>query len=231
MTTVWGPLLATGRLTLLNGPRRVARSLLQELTHHALAAHEGAVLWCDGDHGFDPYDFAEVNLEQGREADHGADRVLIKRCMTPFQWDTVLTQHLDRKLLETPTALVIATPYDRLFSTDELADWEQEDYVRYSLKHLVRLARRHTLPIVMSIDMAHWWRTHPTLARLAYEAAHQRWSINRSRAALRATNEATGETIRKAYQRMVTLYDFEDAQAPPLVLHPVRPARRRGMWF
>jgi hypothetical protein len=228
---VWSPLLAAGALTLLNGPRSVARHTLQELAHHAVNHHQGAVLWCDGDHGFDPYDFAELNLERGLEADHGAERVLVKRCMTPFQWDTVLSQHLPQKLHETETAFVIAAPFDRLFSTDELADWEQEDYVRYNLKHLKRLAARRSVPILISVDMARWWRTHPTLAKMAYEAADHRWSLTRSRTSLRAVNEATGETIRRLHAPLRTLYDF--APAPETVpLHT--PRRRRAptdRWF
>lgn len=174
---MWSPLLEAGRLVLINGLRPPLRAFHQELAHHVLHGSDKHVLWCDGEHGFNPYDFAELNLQRGFPAEWGAERILIKRCMTPFQWDTVLTRHLDQKLLEVEAGLVLAAPYDALFSTDELKDWEQEDYVRFSLHHLKGLARRHRVPVVLSVDMAKWWRTHPTLAQLAHEAAEARWTI------------------------------------------------------
>ncbi len=217
---MWEPLLEPG-LTLLHGERHQLRAFHQELAHHAIHNHDGHVLWCDGDHGFNPYDFAELNLERGHQADHGATRLLVKRCMTPFQWDSVLTQHLGQKLHEVDTALALAAPFDRLFSTDELQDWEQEDYVRYALNHLNGVAREHEIPLVLSVDMTRWWRTHPTLARLTYEAVQKRWSItcpgNRWRAA-----EEGGLIVDPWLRRQVTLLDFmeEDVQAPVVRRRP-----------
>ncbi|MGQ0536306.1 MAG: hypothetical protein ACT4PT_09560 [Methanobacteriota archaeon] len=141
----------------------------------------GTVLWCDGDHGFNPYSFAEINLVRGLAADHGAERVLVKRCMTPFQWDTVLTRHLPEKLATTPSPLVLALPYDRLFSTDELQPWEQRDYVEYSIESLRDLAARHSVPILLGAHLARWSLTHPELAARTVSGVERRYRMTRSR--------------------------------------------------
>lgn len=172
-----------------------------------------------------PYDFAELNLERGYDADFGSDRVLIKRCMTPFQWDTVLTKHLDQKLVDTDTSLVLVAPYDALFSTDELKDWEQEDYVDFSLRHLKGLAQRHHVPILLSVDMVRWWKTHPILARKAFEAVDDRWSIARLGNGWRAIKDDNVSLIETLSQRQVTLRDFLQkpsvlAAAPGLLTKP-----------
>jgi hypothetical protein len=191
------------------------RGFHQELAHFAVHAREGSVLWCDGDHGMNPYDFAELNLERGHDADWGADRLLVKRCMTPFQWDTVLTKHVAEKLLSTPTSMVLAAPYDSQFSTDELKDWEQEDYVAYSLKHLRGLAQTHKVPIVLSVDMVRWWRSHPTLARMTYEAVDARWSVQRSGEGWRAVRDREGLTIEALSTRQHTIWDYATPEAMP----------------
>lgn len=192
------------------------RSFHQELAHHTIHHEPGSVLWCDGEHGFNPYDFADLNLERGFDAEHGADRVLIKRCMTPFQWDTVLTKHLEQKLHSVDAALVLVTPYDALFSTDELKDWEQEDYVAYSLKYLQGLARKHAVPIVLSVDMARWWRTHPILAQLTLDGVDERWSVSRSGDGWRAIHDRHGRVIEPQAVRQVTIWDYAPAPASPI---------------
>lgn len=213
---MWHPLLRPG-LTLLHGQRRHLRVFHQELAHDALHGQSRSVLWCDGDHGFNPYDFAERNIEAGRQADDGADRMLIKRCMTPFQWDTVLTQHLPQKLLEVDASLVMVAPFDRLYSTDELQDWEQEDYVRYALRSLKNTARRHRVPVVLSVDMGRWWQTHPTLAQMTYQEVTSRWSITLPGGRPMATSEV-GDTVDPYLRRQVTLWDFESRV--PVLQHP-----------
>ncbi|HEX9816050.1 MAG TPA: hypothetical protein VGB18_03630 [Candidatus Thermoplasmatota archaeon] len=201
------------------------RGFHQELAHFVVHHRSGTVLWCDGEHGMNPYDFAELNLERGYDADFGSDRVLVKRCMTPFQWDTVLTKQLDQKLMGSDTSLVLVAPYDQLFSTDELKDWEQEDYVAFSLKHLKSLAQRHKVPIVLSVDMARWWKTHPILARMAFEQVDSRWSIARLGNGWRAVKDDSEATVETLSQRQVTLRDFVpkvdvkspvEASLPPL---------------
>jgi len=211
---VWDPLLEPG-LPLLSGPRAALRGFAQELAHHALHSRPGHVLWCDGDHGFDPYEFAELNLERGFQADDGAGRLLVKRCMTPFQWDSVLTDHLDQKLHEVTASLVVVAPYDRLWSTDELSDWEQEDYVRHSLKHLKGLARRLRIPVLLFADMSRWWQTHPVLAQATQQAATARWSVERLPGRWRATR-SDGAAFDPALRRRVTLLDWTPPLLPPL---------------
>lgn len=218
---MWSPLLAPG-LGLLSGTRRDLRGFAQELCHFAVHHRDGAVLWCDGAHGFDPYHMAELNLERGFQADDGAQRVLIKRCMTPFQWDTVLNHHLDDKLLEVDADAVVVAPFDRLYSTDELQDWEQEDFCRHALRHLRDLSRRHRVPILLFVDMERWWRTHPILAQATYEAAHSRWRIDAPDGRWRAVAE-TGEVVDPWLRRQVTLLDFVEEEAPL----PVAGQRRR----
>ncbi len=201
---MWSRLLEPG-LSLVSGQRHDARAFLQELVHEALHADERSVLWCDGEHGFNPYDFAEVNLTRGHSAEDGAQRVLVKRCMTPFQWDAVLTKHLDAKLVEVDASLVVVAPFDRLFSTDELADWEQEDMVRYAVRHLKDLTRRHRIPILMTVDMAAWWRTHPELAKITFEGVHAVWELTRPAGRFRLE----GEEVLDPWLRR-TLFDFEN---------------------
>lgn len=208
MRDVWSPLLPEGRLVLLSGDRGDLRGFHHELAHHAVHRRKGPFLWCDGEHGFNPYTFAELNLTRGFQADAEADRLLIKRCMTPFQWDTVLTQHLEKKLLEVGASAVLAAPYDALFSTDELKDWEQEDYVAYSLRYLKDLARARNVPILLSVDMARWWRTHPTLARQALEAVSERWNVGRKAGAWWAARHGSNEILQQPVPQRVTLLDF-----------------------
>ncbi|HVL87431.1 MAG TPA: hypothetical protein VM681_05420 [Candidatus Thermoplasmatota archaeon] len=168
-------------LCLVDAPRNAARRLFQTLAHRAVHRDpHGHVLWCDGDHGFDPYDFAEENLVRGFAADEGADRVLVKRCMTPFQWDAVLTKHLSQKLSTTRTSLVLVLPFDALFSTEELADWEQVDYVTYGLSHLSGLAARHAVPILLGVDLRRWSATLPELAAIARQAVARQEVLGRT---------------------------------------------------
>lgn len=204
---MWEPILEPG-LTLLSGLRGQSASFCQELAHDAV--HSGqhrVVLWCDGDHGFDPYAFAERNLQAGRAAEEGADRVLVKRCMTAFQWDTVLTSHLQQKLAEVDARLVVASPFDRLFVHEELQDWEQEDYTRYALRHLRTLARRHKVPVVLAIDVPRWMRTHPVLAQATLDAVNHKWSFERVAGRWRA-RRADGLVL-DPLRRQCTLWDFQ----------------------
>ncbi|MES2155111.1 MAG: hypothetical protein V4510_08250 [bacterium] len=225
---MWAPLLQPG-LALLHGSGRDVRGFSQELAHFALRTHPGHVLWCDGDHGFDPYDFAELNLTRGLAADDGAQRMLIKRCMTPFQWDTVLTKHLPEKLAQTEASLALVVPFDRLFSTDELADWEAEDYTRYAVRHLRNVARRHRIPIMLGLDMARWWKSHPVLAQLTYDAADVRWSVAATAGRWRVTPEI-GVALDPMLAHRTTLLDYAEPEPVlerPVALHPHRPTERR----
>lgn len=183
------------------------RALAQELAHESIHTLPGQVLWCDGDHGFNPYDYAELNLTRGHSAEDGADRILVKRCMTPFQWDAVLTQHLAQKLATTEASLALVLPYDNLYSTDEIKDWEAEDFVRCSLKALKSMAQRHGVPILLGVDMQRWWHTHPALARMTAEAADARWMVERPAGRLRVLGES-GQAIDPTLRRTTTLLDY-----------------------
>jgi hypothetical protein len=224
----WQAIAPRGRLVLVNGRRAHLVGFGQELAHWSLhrvpddSRQPGHVLWCDGDHGFNPYDFAELNLERGHEAAAGAERLLVKRCMTAFQWDTVLTQHLEDKLRHTATDLVIVSPFERLFVHEELRDWEQEDYVRFAASYLRGLAKRMDVPILLCVDMARWWQTHPVLAQATYEAVHERWSIDAPDGRWRARDDVTGQVVDPWLRRQVTLVDYEDVAVPVLV-RPWRP--------
>ncbi len=225
---MWDPLLAPG-LRLLTGLRGHARHFAQEVAHYALHADSRVVLWCDGDHGFNPYHFAELNITRGHQADEGADRLLVKRCMTAFQWDTVLDKQLAEKLRDTPTSLVIAAPYDGLFRHQELQDWEQEDYLAYSLRHLRDLATAHRVPILAFVDLDRLWHTHPSLAGLIVDAIRppERWAIQCPDGRWRLTHEATGTVLDPYLRRRTTLLDFLEEPAVPVpTVLPPRPPRR-----
>lgn len=203
---MWAPILRPG-LHLLSGTRRDLRVFGQELAHEVVHADgRDTVLWCDGDHGFNPYHFAELNLTRGFQADHGAQRVLVKRCMTAFQWDSLMTQQLQEKLaLDPHVRLVYAAPYDALLTHDELQDWEQEDHTRFSLRHLQAAAKRFQVPIVLACGMKRWWQTHPILAQMAYETAQERWQVAcHDRPVL--VHEGTGAVV--APRQRVNLLDF-----------------------
>jgi hypothetical protein len=222
---VWDSILAPGALTLLHGAGGELPGFLQELAHGALHAGEGQVLWCDGDHRFNPYEFAELNLVRGRQADEGASRMLVKRCLTPFQWYTTLSRLLPEKV-EAGAALAIVHPFDRPLSTDELADWEQEDYVRFLVPHLRAVARRTGVPIVLGVDMARWWRTHPVLAQATHDGVSHRWSVAGVGGRWRAVRD-DGMVLDPELRRRVTLLDFMDERPEEPAMVQVRgPVRR-----
>jgi hypothetical protein len=223
---VWAPLLEPG-LALLNGPQRLLTGFLQELTHFAIHAHPGTVLWCDGAHTYNPADFAELNLVRGFEADDGADRALVKRCMTPFQWDSTLTRHLGDKLEQVDASLVAVNPFDALWTHEEIQDWEQEDYTRFSLQHLHGLARDHAVPILLGVDMDRWWRTHPVLAGATAAAVDARWSVTAPDGRWKAVR-GDGLELDPYLRRQVTLLDYAEEPERLTVQVPPRRARADG---
>lgn len=153
---------------LVDCPSAHQETLVQLLVHRALRAHPGKVLVYDSSHAFHPDSFAATNRRAGRpEAEH-ADRCLIQRCMTPFQWDTMLSKHLDRFLAANPgdVALIVAFPYGRLFATDELAPWERIDHLEFSLAHLASRAGAAAVPIVAVTDFLALQEQPDLLARL-----------------------------------------------------------------
>ena len=214
--TVWDALLQPGRLSVLAAPPAVATGFLQELTHATVHRHPGAVLWCDGSHTFNPAAFAELNLTRGHAADDGADRVLVKRCMTPFQWDSTLTQHLGDKLAQADVSLVAVNPFDALWRHEEIQDWEQEDYTRFSVHHLRGLARRHRVPILLGVDLERLWRTHPALAKATVEGVDERWAVTAPDGRWKAVRD-DGLELDPYLRRQVTLLDYAEEEPLPLV--------------
>ena len=226
---MWEPLLEPGRLALVGAPQRLLQGFLQELTHFAVHAAPAAVLWCDGAHSFHPEAFAELNLTRGRAADEGAERVLVKRCMTPFQWDSTLSQHLEQRLEAAPAGLVLVNPFDTLWTHEEIQDWEQEDYTRFSVHHLKALARRRNVPILLGVDMDRWWRTHPTLARITSDAVDARWTVTTPDGRWRAVRH-DGAELDPYLRRQVTLLDFLAPEERLVVPLPSRRPSRREPW-
>jgi hypothetical protein len=225
---VWRPLLEPGKLTLVHAPQRQLAGFLQELAHFSVHTHPGTVLWCDGSHAFHPDVFAELNMTRGHSADDGADRLLVKRCMTPFQWDSTLTQHLPQKLAQTETSLVVVHPFDTLWTHEEIADWEQEDYTRFSVQHLHAEAQRRQVPILLGVDMDRWWHTHPTLARITSEAVDARWTVTAPDGRWKAVRDDDGLELDPYLRRQVTLLDFVEPAERVLVQVPPRHPRRRA---
>jgi hypothetical protein len=226
---MWAPVAQPSRLTLLNGSNSSLQGFLQELSHDSLHERAGQVLWCDSDHSFHPDEFAELNLTRGHAAEIHAKRMLIRRCLTPFQWYTTMSRHIVRDLGETDTGLVIASPFDRPLSTDELSDWEQEDYVRFLIPHLKTIAREHAVPIVLGIDMQRWWRTHPVLAQVTHDGVDTRWSIERVEDRWRLAKD-DGTVLDPLLRHRVTLLDYmqpEEREAVPVPIL-VRAGSSRG---
>lgn len=173
----------------------------------AAAATPKAILFLDGAHVLNPYDYAEASLLQGMLADFAAERILTQRAMTPFQWHKMLTRGLEAKLRSLDAGLVVAAHFDVQYNKDDLADWEQEDCVPYALRYLRRLAKQHAVPIVVSLDLARWSRTHPGLAaamqRFGFLARHVEagphgWLLR----------DASGDTLVEPPRLMPTLEDF-----------------------
>lgn len=204
---MWEPFLEP-KLHLISSPRQNLRHFGQELVHFAVHNDERSVLWCDGDHGFNPYHFAELNLERGHQPDFGAERVLIKRCMTAFNWELALDRHIEDKLDSTPTSMVVMSPYDALFCHQELQDWEQEDYVRHSLKHLKGVAKKRQVPLLAFVDMPRLWHTHPVLAQMMYEHMELRWDVDRPGGRWRALENVSGQVVDPYLRRQGTLLDY-----------------------
>jgi hypothetical protein len=229
---MWASIAEPGRLTLINGSSSSLQGFLQELAHYFLQEHEGQVLWCDSDHSFHPDEFAELNLTRGRNAETHAKRMVVRRCLTPFQWYTTMSRHIQRDLDEAPTGLVIASPFDRPLSTDELADWEQEDYTRFLIPHLKNLAHDREVPIVLGIDMARWWRSHPVLAQVTHDGVDERWSVGRIDGRWRLAR-SDGMVHDPLLRNRVTLLDYlapedrEDLPVPILVRAGTPRSRRR----
>ncbi|HUR61002.1 MAG TPA: hypothetical protein VM286_01380 [Candidatus Thermoplasmatota archaeon] len=209
--------------TRVNVPRRQLWSFAQEAIHQAVRARQGQVLVCDGEHGFNPYDYAELNLVRGFPADLAASRVLTKRAMTAFQWDTILDRHVARKMVEAETALVVAAPYDRLFLHEELRDWEAEDHLRFSVGDMKEKAERHNTPILALVDLPRLWRDNPAMAAILEEGVPRKWSVRAEGGAWLMADEAEGPLAKPWRTRPGTLDAFLPDAAPVEELEPLPP--------
>jgi hypothetical protein len=224
---MWGRLLSPG-FRRVSVPRSHLWSFAHEAIHQAVRARPGAVLVLDGEHGFNPYEYAELNLVRGEPAEFAHKRVLTKRALTAFQWDTILDRHLARKLVETEVALVVAAPYDRLFLHEELRDWEAEDHLRFSVGDLAAKAERHQVPILGLVDLPRLWREAPSMATILEEGAPLKWSVREEGGAWLLADEANGTLARPWRSRPGTLDAFLPTTEPALELLPAATVGRRG---
>ena len=158
--------LAANRVTVLTGQSRVLNGFHHDLVIEALQSSPRPVMFLDGAHCMNVYDFAERNFQRGNAGDFGANRALVCRAMTPFQWAKMLTTELHDNLSLHEPALVVAAHFELQFNKDDLVDWEELDYVASCLRHMRRLAHLHNVPIVVTLDLARWSRTHPSVAAL-----------------------------------------------------------------
>jgi hypothetical protein len=90
--------------------------------------------------------------------------------MTPFQWAKMLMDQLHDTLQAYAPSLVVAGYFDLQFNKDDLVDWEQEDYVAASLRYMRRMAHLHKVPILLTLDLARWTRTHPAASQILLSA-------------------------------------------------------------
>ena len=171
---MWESLLEP-RLTRVHANIPHLWAAVQEVIHHTVHSRPGTVLVCDGSHGFNPYEYAELNLVRGHPAAFAAERVLVKRAMTAFQWDTILDKHLGTRLLQGGVSLVIAAPYDALFAHEELQDWEAEDHIRFSVQDLNAKAARFNVPILAFVDTVRQARSHPALWSIQEQGISRKW--------------------------------------------------------
>jgi hypothetical protein len=164
------PHFPVDRVSVLNGHPAVLNSFHHDLVIEALEASPKPVILLDGAHCLNPYDFGERNFLRGHPGAHGADRVLTCRAMTPFQWAKMLMDQLHDALDAHAPSLVVVAHFNLQFNKDDLVDWEQEDYVAASLRYMRRMAHLHKVPIVLTLDLARWTRTHPAASQILLRA-------------------------------------------------------------
>lgn len=213
-----------GRVAVLAGTPAVLDGFHHEIVIEALETGPRPVVFLDGAHCLNPYDFGEHNFQRGHAGDFGADRVLTCRAMTPFQWAKMLTDELHDTLQTHAPLLVVAAHFDLQFNKDDLVDWEQEDYVAASLRYMRRLAHHHRTPIILTLDLARWTRTHPAASQLLLRAGLPMRTVTWDPRGFTLTDKGT--ILAEPQARLQTL----DAWAPaePAQVHPmaVRTSRR-----
>lgn len=225
---MWEPLLEP-RLTRVQAHARHLWACVQEVIHHTVHTRPGTVLVCDGSHGFNPYDFAEVNLVRGHAADFGAQRVLVKRAMTAFQWDSILDKHVAARLAMGGVSLVVAAPYDALFAHEELQDWEQEDHLRFSVADLAAKAQRFQVPILAFVDTVLQAHRYPVLWGIQEAAVGRKWHAWLQGGSWRLADEADPDAPQAPVAGTLEAFaapDLDYVQLPEVLLP--RPAPRRA---
>jgi hypothetical protein len=203
------PHFPADRVSVLNGNPAVLNSFHHDLIIEALASNPRPVVFLDGAHCLNPYDFGERNFQRGNPGAHGADRVLTCRAMTPFQWAKMLMDQLHDTLQAHGPSLVVAAHFDLQFNKDDLVDWEQEDYVAASLRYMRRMAHLHKVPIILTLDLAHWTRTHSAPSQILLHTGLPRRSVTWDPRGFTLLDEQ-GRTLVQPSGRLTTL----DAWAP-----------------
>ena len=224
---MWEPLLEP-RFTRVHAAIPHLWAAVQEVIHHTVHTRPGTVLVCDGSHGFNPYDYAEMNLVRGHPAAFAAERVLVKRAMTAFQWDTILDKHLAARLLQGGVSLVVAAPYDALFAHEELQDWEGEDHLRFSVGDLVDKAERFQVPILAFADTVRQSRSHPALWQIQEQAIPRKWRAWLQGGAWRLADEADPDAALAPVPGTLDAFvDFEPEEEDALEVRIPSPVKRR----
>ncbi len=200
---------------LLSGNARGLRAFHHALLADAVHATDKAVLVLDGAHCINPHEIGFAHLQHGHAADYAADRVLIRRAMTPFQWDACMSEDLDAQFHALDVGLVLAAPIDAQILRDEITDWEQEAYLAAHLAWAKRLAARHAVPILWSIDMQRFSRRAPLLAVQLRDGIPTTRHIEVEGRGWRVTNQ-DGEVLMRPRmaQRRITDYLGPDLHRP-----------------
>ncbi len=192
--------------------------------HHALLADAthvtpDAVLVLDGAHCIDPHRVGHHHLMHGCSADHGAERTLIRRAMTPFQWDACLTEDLEQQLHAVEAGVVVAAPFDAQLLREEITDWEQEQYLDAHIAATHRLASAHAVPIIWSLDLARFSRRAPLLATRLAEAVPERRHVKAEGRGWKVTNQ-DGEVLVRPHTAQKRLTDYLPAVPVPAHARP-----------
>jgi len=197
---------------LCDGEHGDLRALVHELLHEAVHDSDKAALLLDGGHVFDPYDAADLNMTRGYPAAFGAERTLIRRTLTPYQWHHALTEDLDAKLVATPARILIAAPFEALFVTEELEEWERRDYCQHAMACLRATSRRFSVPVAIMADVAGLWHRHPQIGTIIVKQSDRWLGTKRTPGGWEITDMRSSERILEARGKLRTLDDFPTSQ-------------------
>lgn len=199
---------------LFDGEPGPLRALVHELLHEAVHDSEKSALLLDGGHVYNPYDAADLNMTRGHPAAYGAERTLIRRTLTPYQWHHALTEDLDAKLAATPARMLVAAPFERLFVTDELEEWERRDYCTHAMACLRATSRRFRVPIAITADVADLWRHHPQIGTIIVNGSDQLFRTCLTPSGWELTDLRTRARLVEPRGRLRTLDDYLAPEKP-----------------